>query len=50
MDKIRKRVDGWLETYHKRGVGAESSEEAQDMWNEARMQLVKLGLIKPEGK
>lgn len=50
VDKIRKQVDGWLETYHKRGVGAESSEEAQDMWNEARIQLVKLGLIKPEGK
>lgn len=48
--KERKLVQQWLDTYHNRGVGAESSEEAQDIWNEARMQLVKLGVLKPVDK
>jgi len=43
VDKIRKQVDGWLEVFHK-------GDKASIVWTEAKMQLVKLGLIKPEGK
>lgn len=43
VDKIRKQVDEWLEIFHK-------GDKASSVWTEAKMQLVKLGLIKPEGK
>lgn len=40
VDKIRKQVDEWLEVFHK-------GDKASSVWHEAKMQLVKIGLVKP---
>lgn len=43
IDKARKQVDEWLEIFHK-------GDRASSVWTEAKMQLVRLGVIKPEAK
>ena len=40
IDKARKQVDEWLELFHK-------GDKESPIWTEAKMQLVKMGIVKP---